>query len=117
MNQAARHARERSIDLSASMAVAEPYNDGGAATAGNILVLVNNGASEYYFGDYITPGLRGRLSNYKPLVVPRKITNAGNHELNGEATGVISGTVIDVHGKKQSVGLEIVVVRPVTMET
>ena len=99
------------------MAVTEPCNNGRAATAGNILVLVDSGASEQCFDDYITPGLRGRLSNYKPLGVPRKITNAGNHELNGDATGVISGTVIDVHGKKQSVGLEIVVVRPVTMET
>ena len=98
------------IDFSASMAVTEPYNNGRAATAGKILVIVDSGASEHFFDDYITPGLRGWLSNYKTLAVPRKIATAGNHERKGDATGVISGTVIDEHGKRQSVGLTIVVV-------
>ena len=43
------------------------------------------------------------------LAIPRKITTAGNHELKGDATGVISGNVIDEHWKRQSVGLAIVV--------
>ena len=92
------------------MDVTEPYNNDGAATAGNILVLVDSGASERYFDDYITPGLRVRLSNSKTLAVPRKITTAGNHERKGDVTGVISGTVIDVDGQRWSVGLVIVVV-------
>ena len=97
------------LDL-ASMAMIEPYNNSGAITAGNILILVDNGASEHYVDGHITPGLRGRLSDYKALAVPRKITTAGNHKLPGDATGVIGGTVIDTHGQRQSVGLSIVVV-------
>ena len=50
------------------------------------------------------------MSNHKTLAVQRTITTAGNHELIGDATGLISGTVTDVHGKSQSVGLAIVVV-------
>ena len=50
------------------------------------------------------------MSNDKTLAVPRKITTAGNHKLPGDATGGISGTVIDTHGQRQSVGLSIVVV-------
>ena len=92
------------------MAVTEPCNNGRAATAGNILVLVDSGASEQCFDDYITPGLRGRQSNCKTLAVPRKTTTAGNHELKGDAIGGISGTVIDEHGKSQSVELAIMVV-------
>ena len=59
-NQGARRARERSpagwafssnngskfgksLDVSPSMAVIEPYNNGGAVTAGNILILVERG--------------------------------------------------------------------------
>ena len=97
------------LDL-ASMAMIELYNNSGAITAGNILILVDNGASEHYVDGHITPGLRGRLSDYKALAVPRKITTAGNHKLPGDATGVISGTVIDTHGQRQSVGLSIVAV-------
>ena len=50
------------------------------------------------------------MSNDKTLAVPRNITSAGNHELKGHATGVISVTCIDAHGNRQRVGLEIVVV-------
>ena len=50
------------------------------------------------------------MSNYNTLAVLRKITIAGNHKLKGDATGVTSGTIIDEHRKRQSVGLAIVVV-------
>ena len=98
------------LDFSVSIAVIEPYNSHGAITAGDNLILVNRGASEHYLDGYTTPGLRGRLPNYKTLVVPRKITTAGNHELEGGATGVSSGTVIDTLGQRQSAGLTIVVI-------
>ena len=39
------------IDFSAAMAVTELHNNGRAATAVNILVLVDSGTSEHYFND------------------------------------------------------------------
>ena len=62
------------------MAVNEPHNDGRPATASNIPVLMESAASEHYFDDYITSGLRGRLPNYKTLMVSRTITTSGNHD-------------------------------------
>ena len=98
------------LDFSIWMTMIERYNNSGAITAGNTLILVDSGASERYFDGYITPGLRGRMPNYKILAVPLKVTTAGNHKLTGDATGVITGTAIDTHGRRQSVGLLIVVV-------
>ena len=92
------------LDFSASMAMIEPYNNSGAITAGNILILVDSGSYEHYVDGHITLGLRGRLSDYKTLAVPRKITTSGNHKIPGDATGVISGNVIDTHGQRQSTG-------------
>ena len=71
---------------------------------------MESGPSDHYFDGYITPGLRGRLFNYKTLAVPRNITIPCKHELTEDATGDISGTVVDTLGQKQSVGLSIVVV-------
>lgn len=99
------------LDFSAPMAVTERYSNDGVVTTGNIQVLGGSGASECYcFDGCITPGLRGQLSNCKNLTVPRKVTTAGNHELTGNATGFISGIVIDTHGQRKGVGLSIVVV-------
>lgn len=56
------------------MAMTERYNNSGAVTIGNILISVNSGVAEHYFGGYITPGPRGRLSNYKSMAALRKIT-------------------------------------------
>ena len=71
-------------------------------------IFVDSGASEHYFDD--TPGLRGRLSNYEILEESRKITTAGKHQLGGDATGGITGTITHKAGVKQPVKIAIVVV-------
>ena len=48
-------------------------------------------------------------SDYEILEEPRKITTAGKHQLEGDATGVITGTITDKAGVKQAVKIPIVV--------
>ena len=50
------------------------------------------------------------MSDYEILEEPRKITTAGKHQLEGDATGVITGTITDKAGVEQPVKILIVVV-------
>ena len=92
-----------------AVSAAEFDNHTGNTKRDNLLAIdVDSGASEHYFDD--TPGLRGRLSEYEVLEEPRKITTAGKRQLEGNTTGVITGTITDKAGAKQPVKLPIVVV-------
>ena len=58
-------------------------------------VLVDDGASGYYFDDAIIPGFRDRLEEYKVLDLPCKISTAEGGCVNSIAQGVLRGHVID----------------------
>ena len=49
------------------------------------------------------------MSDYEILEEPRKITTAEKKQLEGDATGVITGTITDKAGVKQPVKIPIVV--------
>lgn len=91
------------------MSAGEFDNHTGNTISGKRLEMcVDSGASEHYF-DY-SPGLGRRLSDYEILEEPRKITAAGQNQPKGDATGVITGAIIDNTGVKQSVTFPIMVV-------
>ena len=72
-----------------------PRGRGHANINDPVNVLVDSGASGYYFDDAIIPGFRDRVEEYKVLDEPRKLSTAGGGELNGTAQGVLRGHVID----------------------
>lgn len=63
-------------------------------------ISVDSGAFEHYFND--TPGLKGRLSEYEFVGEPGKITTPRRHELGGDATGFITGMIVDEAGGNNS---------------
>ena len=79
---------------------AVPWNSG---SNGLVNVLVDSGASGHYFDDAIIPGLRSKLDNYQVLDVPRIITTAGGHQLEGIAQGLLRGNIIDGTGAQRLV--------------
>ena len=92
-----------------AVSAAEFDNHTGNTKRDNLLAIdVDSGASEHYFDD--TPGLRGRLSEYEVLEEPRIIATAGKHQLEGDATGVITGTITDKAGVKKPLKIPIAVV-------
>ena len=92
-----------------AVSATEFVNYTGNTISSNFLaIFVDCGASEHYFDDI--PGLRGRLSDYEVLEDSRKINTARKHQLEGEATGVITGTITGKAGVKQSLKIPIVLV-------
>ena len=59
----------------------------------SVTVLVDSGASGYYFDDLIIPSLKHRLLNYVLLTTPRKILTAGGALLDGTAERILEGLV------------------------
>ena len=76
----------------------------------SVTVLVDSGASGYYFNDLITPSLKHRLLNYVLLTTTRKIITAGEALLDGTAEGILQGFVTDNHGEQDLARIAILIV-------
>ena len=73
-------------------------------------VLVDSGASDHYFDDFLTPKLNRRLLDYTCLTTPRKILTAGGALLDGTGEGILQGIIIDNYGNGHLVRIQILVV-------
>ena len=58
-------------------------------------MLVGSGATHNFVDPLLTPRLQDMMSNYCVLDVPHTIVAAGQHVLQGVATGTVQGTVVD----------------------
>ena len=61
-------------------------------------MLVDSGATHNFVEPLLTPRLQDIMSDYCVLDVPYTIVAAGQHVLEGVATGTVQGTVIDDDG-------------------
>ena len=84
----------------------EPFRSDGSS----LLLLVDSGASDNYLDPALTPGLRAYMSDVQDLRVPHTIVAAGQHLLQGVATGTISGTVKDDGGNDLPVSVRAILV-------
>ncbi|CAM9491155.1 unnamed protein product, partial [Sphacelaria rigidula] len=75
-----------------------------------VSVMVDSGASEYYFDDTLIPGLRHKLYNYQGLAIPCRITTAGGHQLPGVSKGLLRGHIKDDEAVKRLVQISCLVV-------
>ena len=69
----------------------------------HMTMLIDSGASGYYFDDELHPSLKDDSLKYKELERPHKIFPAGRHVLRGTATGTASGVVVDENDNKRRV--------------
>ena len=76
----------------------------------SVTVLVDSGASGYYFDDLITPSLKHCLLNYVLLTTARKIITAGGALLDGTAEGKLQGFVTDNHREQHLARIAILIV-------
>ena len=72
-------------------------------------LLVDSGASESFFDDELTPGLKERMREFTEVSTPKEITTAGKHTIYGVGTGIISFTIRDSHGAQLPVNLRALV--------
>ena len=75
-----------------------------------ISVMVDSGASVYYFKDALIPGLRYRLDNYQELAIWRWITTAGGHQLEGSSQGMLCDHTIDAQGVQRLIQISMLIV-------
>ncbi|CAM9968021.1 unnamed protein product, partial [Ectocarpus fasciculatus] len=78
--------------------------------AAGATLLIDTGASENMLDDRLIPGLKEIMREYKKLAKTKVVSVGGDHELNGNATGLIHCTVKDSGGKQQNVLLRGLVV-------
>ena len=65
-------------------------------------MLVDSGATHNFVEPLLTPRLQDIMSDYCVLDVPYTIVAAGQHVLEGVATGTVQGTVIDDGGRERN---------------
>ena len=75
-----------------------------------LTMLVHSGATHNSVDPLLTPGLQDIMSDYFVLDVPHTIVEAGQHVLQGVATGIVQGTVIDDGGRERNFSFQAVVV-------
>ena len=75
-----------------------------------LTMLVDSGATHYFIDPLFTPRLQDMMSNCCVLDVPHTIVAAGQHVLQGVATGIVQGTVIDDGGRERNFSFQAVVV-------
>ena len=73
-------------------------------------VLIDSGASDHYFDDFLIPGLNRRLLDYTCLTTPRKILAAGGALLGDTGEGILQGIITDNYGNGHLVRIQILVV-------
>ena len=83
---------------------------GNGISSNSLTMLGDSGATANYLDSDLAPGLKHRMADYKELEQPHKVITAGNHILEGVATGTIKGTVIDKDGNQHHVELAGIVV-------
>ena len=85
------------------------YNN--ASDCSNLVhVLVESGASDHYFDDFLIPELKCHLMDYTCLTTPLKILTAGGALLDGTGEGVLQGVITDNYGNSYLVRIQILVV-------
>ena len=75
----------------------------------SVIVLVDSGASCYYFDELNIPSLKHRLLNYVLLTTPCKILTAGGALLDGTVEGIIQGLVTENHGDQHLARIAILI--------
>ncbi|CAM9605138.1 unnamed protein product [Ascophyllum nodosum] len=73
-------------------------------------LMMDNGASGYYFDDAIIRDLKHRLQDYVHLTTPRTILTAGEDLLKRTAEGVLQGLAADNNGNQILVWVDVVMV-------
>ena len=85
------------------------YNN--ASDCSNLVhVLVDSGASDHYFDDFLIPELNRCLLDYTRLTTPRKILIAGGALLDGTVERILQGAITDNYGNGNLVRIQILVV-------
>ena len=72
--------------------------------------LVDSRATHNFVDPLLTPRPQDMMSDYCVLDVPHTIVAAGQHVLQGVATGIVQGTVIDYGGRERNFCFQAVVV-------
>ena len=67
-----------------------------------LTMLVDSGATHNFVDPLLTPRLQDMTSEYCVLDVPHTVVAAGQHILQGVATGTVQGTVIDDGGRERN---------------
>ena len=65
-------------------------------------MLVDSGATHNLVDPFLTPRLQDMMRDYCVLDVPHTIVAAGQHILQGDATGTVHGTVINDGGREKN---------------
>ena len=73
-------------------------------------VLVDSGATDPYFDDFLIPELDRRLVDSTCLTTPRKILTAGGTLLDGTGEGIFKGVITDNYGNGHLVRIQMSVV-------
>ena len=71
---------------------------------------VDTGATHNFVDPLLTPRLQDMMNDYSVLDVPHAIVAAGQHVLQGVATGTVQGTVFDDGGRERNFFFQAVVV-------
>ena len=73
------------------------YNN--ASDCSNLVhILIESGASDHYFDDFLIPELNRRLLNYTCFTTPRIILTAGGALLDGTGEIILQGVITDNYG-------------------
>ena len=91
------HARRGLWCLHGALSAASFYSGDSTLT-----MLVDSGATHTFVDPLLTPRLQDMMSDYCVLDVPHTIVAAGQHVLQGVATGTVQGTVIDDGGRERN---------------
>ena len=95
---------EKSVEktLMASSSVAVKPKD--SVNSNLVTLLVDSGASGYYFDYAVIHDIKHRLQDYVHLYTPRKVLTAGGAMLKGATGGELQDLVTDENGNQNLVG-------------
>ena len=75
-----------------------------------LTMLVDSGSTHNFVDPLLTPRLQDMTSDYCVLDVPHTIVAAGQHVLQGVATGTVQVTVVDDGGRESNFSFQAVMV-------
>ena len=92
-----------------SLPASVTYNS--ASDCGNLVhLLVDSGASDRYFDEFLIPEFNRHLLDYTCLTTPRRIPTAGGALLDGTGEGIFQGVITHNYGNGHLVRIQILII-------
>lgn len=76
----------------------------------NFSMMADSGATDNFVDKELVPGIRGKMTDFSPIIPPREITTAGLHTVYGTAKGNIVFEATNSNGENQVASIPIMLV-------